>query len=145
MTGRDKRILALDLGARRIGVAVSDPGRSLAQPLCVLPRKNRDTDLRAIRDLALAQQAGIIVVGLPRQADDSLTPTGQAMLRFARRLQRMLGVPVETVDEWETTAEATQVLLEADVSRQGRRRVVDKLAASLILKRYLEHGGEKLR
>ena len=145
MPSRDKRILALDLGRRRIGVAVSDPAHTLAQPLCVIERKNRDHDLRAIRDLAREQQAGLIVVGLPRQADDSLTPAGQAMLRFARRLQRMLSLPVETVDEWETTVEATQVLLQADVSRQGRRRVVDKVAAGLILKRYLEHGGERLR
>ena len=144
MSGPDKRILALDLGARRIGVAVSDPGRILAQPLCVIQRRNRDRDLRAIAELARRHQAELIVVGLPRQADDSLGPAGQGMLRFARRLQRVLGIPVETVDEWETTVEATQVLLEADVSRRGRRRVVDKLAAGLILKRYLEQGGERL-
>ncbi len=144
MSGRDKRILALDLGSRRIGVAVSDPGRHLAQPLCVIQRRNRDSDLRAIGELVRKHQVGLLVVGLPRQADDSLTPAGQGMLRFARRLQRALGVPVETVDEWETTVEATRLLLEADVSRRGRRRVVDKLAASLILKRYLEQGGEAL-
>ena len=145
MSGPDKRILALDLGTRRIGVALSDPGRRLAQPLCVIQRRNRDADLRAIAELARRHEVGLIVVGLPRQADDSLSPTGQAMLRFARRLQRMLDMPVETVDEWETTVEADQVLLEADLSRRGRRRVVDKVAAGIILKRYLEQGGERLR
>lgn len=137
-----KRILALDLGARRIGVAVSDRSGTLAQPLCVLQRKNRDADIKAVGRLVREQEAGLLVVGLPRQADDSLTEMGRRMQSFGRRLGRVLEVPVEFVDEWETTVEAQEALLAADASRRKRRQVVDKVAAGLILRRYLDGRGE---
>lgn len=141
MADQAKPILALDLGQKRIGVAVSDPGRKLALPLTTIAHVNRDADLRAVAALAAEQGAGLIVLGLPRRTDDSEGPEAQKARRFGQRLQRFLGLPVVYVDEWETTAEVHQRLIAVDVSRDKRRQVVDKLAAALILERYLEGRG----
>lgn len=131
----------MDLGRKRIGVAVSDPERAIAQPLCVLERSGRDQDLAAIGRLAREQEATLIVLGLPRRSDDSLGPEANQALTFGKRLGRVLGLPVAWVDEWETTVEAQYLLISGGASRQKRRQVVDKLAAALILRRFLEGRG----
>ena len=135
------RILALDLGHKRIGVAVSDPGRAIAQPLCVIECAGRDQDVRAIGQLAAQQEATLIVLGLPRRSDDTIGPEAEKALAFAKRLTRVLGLPVALVDEWETTVEAQELLISGGASRARRRQVVDKLAAALILRRYLDGRG----
>ena len=132
------RILALDYGKSRIGVAISDETASIALPLCVLPQINRDKDLKAIRGLILEHEVALIVMGLPRRSESELGPAAEHIMRFGKRLERFCGLPLEFIDEFETTVEAEQVLLEADVSRQKRRQAVDKLAAQVILKRYLD-------
>lgn len=134
-------ILALDLGERRIGVAVSDPARRLALPLTTIAHVNRDVDLAAIAAMAAEQGAGLIVLGLPRRTDDTEGPEAAKVRRFGQRLQRFLGLPVAYVDEWETTVEVHQRLIAADVSRGKRMRLVDQLAAALILERYLQGRG----
>ncbi|MGD9124031.1 MAG: Holliday junction resolvase RuvX [Desulfarculaceae bacterium] len=138
-----ERILALDFGEKRIGVAVSDPGGTIAKPLCVLRRKNRDTDIKAISELVREQEAGRLVLGLPRKSASELGPLAERVLRLGKRLQRVLELPITYVDEFETTAEAEQALIAADMSRQRRRQVVDMLAASLILRRYLDGQGQE--
>lgn len=135
------RILALDVGHKRIGVAVSDLEGRLAQPLLVYTRKNRDQDAKALAKLAKEQQAGLLVVGLPRKSADELGPAAEKAMSLGKRVARLAGLPLEFVDEFETTAQAEQVLLAADASRGKRREVIDKLAACLILERYL--GGER--
>lgn len=135
------RVLALDLGHRRIGVAVSDAQRAIAQPLCVLERAGRDQDVAAIGRLAAQQQATLIVLGLPRRSDDTFGPEAEKALAMGKRLGRVLGLPVAYVDEWETTVEAQELLISGGASRQRRRQVVDKLAAALILRRFLEGRG----
>ncbi len=142
MSGQDpKRVLALDVGHKRIGVAVSDQARAIAQPLCVLERAGRDQDVAAIARLAAEQGAGLIVLGLPRRTDDSLGPEAAKVLSLGKRLQRVLGLPVAYVDEWETTVEAQELLITGGASRQRRRQVVDKLAAAIILRRFLDGRG----
>ncbi len=136
-------MLALDLGERRIGVALSDEGRTIAQPLTVLARAGRDKDVAAIAALAAEHRAGLIVLGLPRQADDSLAPMGEKALTLGRRLARVTGLAVAYVDEFETTVEAHAAMLEGNASRQKRRSAVDKLAAALILRRYLDGQGRE--
>lgn len=136
------RVLALDVGRRRIGLAVSDPARATAQPLAVIQRVNREADLAAVQAAAMAQQAVLIVVGLPLRLDGSAGPEAQRAQSFGRRLGRRLGLPVEFVDEALSTVEAQEVLLSADLGRAKRRRVVDKLAAAVILRRYLDGQGE---
>lgn len=137
-----KRILALDMGEKRIGVALSDAEARLASPLTVLPKRGRDANLRAIGQLASEHSVGLIVLGLPRISESELGSAGQAIQRFGTRLQKALDIPVAYVDEFETTVRAQEALLEADVSRAKRRDKVDKVAAALILEAYLAGGGE---
>jgi putative Holliday junction resolvase len=137
------RVLALDLGEKRIGVAVSDERRSIAMPLLVLARINRDKDVAAIAALAAEQEAVLLVIGLPRNADDSLAPMGARALTLGKRLARVIGIEVAFVDEFETTVEAHEAMLEGDASRATRRGAVDKLAAALILRRFLDGRGRE--
>ena len=134
----DRRILALDVGKVRIGVAISDAEETTASPLTVLERKGRDATVRAIGELAAKHRARLLVVGLPKNLDESLSPEGEAIFRLGKRLMRALGLKVVFVDEASTTVEATDALLDADMSRAKRREVVDKVAAALILQRYLD-------
>jgi putative Holliday junction resolvase len=136
--------MALDIGAKRIGVASGDSALGVALPKCVLPRQNRDADLKALKAMAQEDGIGLWVLGLPRQADDSLGEAAQKVMQFARRLGGASKIPTVFVDEWETTVEANNFLLSRDASRRRRRRTVDKLAAALILERYFKSGSLKL-
>ena len=142
---REIRILALDVGEKRIGLAVSDPLGITAQGLEVLTRKDRAADLNRL--LEVARQWGVqrVVVGLPRHMNGRLGSSAPQILELVEILQKTLGVEVVTWEERLTTAEAERVLIQADVSRRRRRQVVDQLAAVLILQNYLDyhqqHGG----
>ncbi len=131
-------VLALDVGAKRIGLAVSDPERRAARPLLVYERVNRDVDVAALGRIAAEQGATLLVVGLPAKLDGSLSPEGQRVVSLARRLERRLGLPLELVDEALSTVEVEQAMLEANLSRAKRRQVVDRAAAAEILRRWLE-------
>ncbi len=133
------RILALDVGEKRIGLAVSDPLGITAQGLEVLIRKNRDADLARLLEVAREFRVQQIVVGLPRHLDGRLGQAAPEILALAEALKEALGVEVVTWEERLTTVEAERVLLQADVSRRRRRQVVDQLAAVLILQNYLDH------
>jgi putative pre-16S rRNA nuclease len=133
------RILALDVGAKRIGLAVSDPLGITAQGLEVLTRKDPQTDLDRLMEVAREWRVQRIVVGLPRHMDGRLGSAAPAILGLVEKLQEALGVEVITWEERLTTVEAERVLLLADVSRRRRRQVVDQLAAVLILQNYLDH------
>ena len=139
-----KKIMGLDMGMKRIGVAISDDDQIMSHPLNVVQCKNRDHDILTLCQLAREYGVGRIVMGLSRRSDGSLSPTGEKTVRYAKRLERALGLPVVYVDESNTTVEADQVLDAAEVSRDKRRKVVDMLAASLILNRYLEGEREEL-
>ncbi len=132
-----KRILALDMGEKRIGVALSDAEAQLASPLTVLPKRGRDDNVRAIAALVTEHDVGLIVLGLPRKSEAELGPSGEAIQRFGKRLEKAVKVPVAFVDEFETTVRAQEALLEANVSRAKRRKKVDKVAAALILEAFL--------
>ncbi|MCX5889709.1 MAG: Holliday junction resolvase RuvX [Deltaproteobacteria bacterium] len=133
------RILALDVGTKRIGLAVSDPLGITAQGLEVLTRKDRAADLNRL--LEVARQWGVqrVVVGLPRHMDGRLGQAAPEILALVETLKEALGVEVVTWEERLTTAEAERVLIQADVSRRRRRQVIDQLAAVLILQNYLDH------
>jgi putative holliday junction resolvase len=133
------RILALDVGEKRIGLAVSDPLGITAQGLGVLHRKDLESDLARLVELARGYPVQEIVVGLPRHMDGRPGKATESILALAQALEAALGVKVVTWDERLTTVEAERVLLEADLSRKRRRQVVDQLAAVLILQGYLEH------
>jgi putative Holliday junction resolvase len=132
------RILALDVGTKRIGLAVSDPLGITAQGLGVLERKYWDRDLARLLEIARPYQVQEILVGLPRHMDGRPGEMAEEILALARALAEALGARVATWDERLSTVEAERVLIQADMSRKRRRRVVDKVAASIILQAYLD-------
>lgn len=132
------RIMALDLGDRRIGVAVSDELGWTAQGIGVVERHRDGRELEEIERLVREREVSEIVVGLPRNMDGSIGPRGEICIAFAEMLRGKLQLPVHLWDERLTTVAAERTLLEADVSRRKRRQVVDKLAATLILQHYLD-------
>ncbi len=132
------RVLGLDLGERRIGVALSDDLGLTAQGLTVLQRKGPKADVRAVCRLAAEHEVGTIVVGLPLTLRGARGPQAQGAEVFAEALRRRLAVPVELVDERFTTAQGERMLLQADVSRRRRKQVLDQVAAQLILQQYLD-------
>jgi putative Holliday junction resolvase len=132
------RVLGIDFGEKRLGLALSDESRTLASPLAVYERKDLQSDLRFLRDLILRYQITEIVLGLPLNMDGSLGPKAQQVLEFKRALEESLKLPVHTFDERFTTAEAERALLEANMSRRKRKVKRDALAAVLILQGYLQ-------
>jgi putative Holliday junction resolvase len=132
------RVLGIDLGARRIGVAVSDGLGLTAQPHATLARRGGVRDLEAIAAVVAAQGAVAVVLGLPLDPEGEEGAAARGARAFAERLRGVLSVPVELVDESFSTVEAEQVLLEADLSRARRRQVVDRVAAAVILQRWLD-------
>jgi putative Holliday junction resolvase len=132
------RVLGIDFGEKRLGLALSDESRTLASPLAVYERKDLQSDLRFLRDLILRYQITEIVLGLPLNMDGSLGPKAQQVLEFKRALEESLKLPVHTFDERFTTDEAERALLEANMSRRQRKAKRDALAAVLILQGYLQ-------
>jgi len=130
-------IIALDVGERRIGVAVSDPGESYALPLRTIERTRMHDDLQQILDVATEYGASTIVIGDPIALSGERGIAAQKMDEFAEVLGRAFAGTIERVDERMTTALVTRGLIEADVSRAKRKRVVDQLAAAAILDSFL--------
>lgn len=135
---QDRRVLALDWGTRRIGVAISDELGLTAQPLTTLPGHDWEQLINAVRDLCLQYDVGIIVVGIPLNMDGSAGPAAGRARALALRLHQELQLPVIEWDERLTSAAADRVLLAADTSRRRRKVVRDQLAAALILQSYLD-------
>ncbi|MCS7315322.1 MAG: Holliday junction resolvase RuvX [Bryobacterales bacterium] len=133
-----KRVLALDLSGRRIGLAVSDPLGIVAQGLPTLTRVHRAADLATLARLAAEYQVGRIVVGLPLLPSGEEGPEAAAVRRFARELARHTGLPVDLYDERYTTRQAERVLRAGGVKACDRKGLVDRLAAVLILQSYLD-------
>ena len=132
-------VLGLDLGARRIGLAVSDREASIAFPAGHLERKGRERDLRALRELAEERDVVRIVVGLPLHLDGRSGAGAEAARAFATDLGEATGLPVELMDERWTTREAERALREAPARRRrGRKQVIDAMAATLLLRTWLE-------
>jgi putative Holliday junction resolvase len=135
---RMSRIVGIDLGARRIGVAVSDALGLTAQPHATLARRGGVRDLEAIGAVVASQGAVAVVLGLPLDPEGAEGVAARSARVFADRLRAFLPVPVEMVDESFSTVEAEEVLLAADLSRARRRQVVDRVAAAVILQRWLD-------
>jgi len=130
-----KRIMALDAGDKRIGVAVSDPLGITAQGLKVL--ENSPQVFAEIAQLCKEYDVERVVVGLPKNMNNTLGPRADWSREFASKVADAVGLPVDMEDERLTTVAAERVMLDADLSRGKRRKVVDKMAAVLILQNYL--------
>jgi len=149
-------ILSIDYGQERIGLAIADATAKLAQPLSTLQRVNRNEDMRRLRELVREHVVNQIVVGLPLKLDGTRGEMAEEAERFARRIQKQLGVPVELVDERLTSWEAERLLeemqgrfLHAEKSggsvkrkKAAARATVDAVAAAVILKEYFERQGQ---
>lgn len=138
MSGKPVRILALDVGEKRIGVAISDPLGITAQGVCVIERQNRIRDLEALRRLIMERGVTSLLLGLPRNMNGSLGDKAREVQEFGKLLEQELGLPVEYQDERLSTRAVEGTLIAADVRRNKRRRVIDKLAAIYILQGYLD-------
>jgi len=132
------RTLALDLGEKRTGAAISDDLGITAQPVGVRERTGFKSDLAWVRELMARYDIERIVVGHPLNMDASRGERALASERFAGKLAREVGVAVTLWDERLTTAAAERALLEADVSRRKRKKVIDQMAAQLILSSWLD-------
>lgn len=133
-----RTILGIDPGSRRVGVAVSDAGGSIAFPLAVLERKDDDSYLDELADLARLREADEIVVGLPTRLDGTEGPEAVEAVRIAGILRNKLGLPVHMLDERFTTRIAQGALRANNVNSRKQKPMVDKVAATLLLQSYLD-------
>lgn len=131
------RILALDYGTKRIGVALSDELGWTAQPLETFERRTLDRDIAHIASLVKSREVGKVVLGLPLQLDGREGPAILAMREFSAKLEQGVPVPVVLWDERMTTKAAEDLLIAADVSRKKRKGAVDRVAAAILLQSYL--------
>ena len=129
------RVLGLDLGTVRVGVALSDPLGMTAQPLEVI---ERHTLIARVRELVAEHEVTRVIVGLPLQLDGKVGQAAQSAKAAAKELQAALSVPVQLWDERMTTAAAQRMLIGANVRRDKRKQTVDRVAAALILQSYLD-------
>jgi putative Holliday junction resolvase len=139
------RVLAVDPGSRRVGVAVSDPTGTIAQPLAAVPAEPAETLAERIAALAREQEATRLVVGLPRRMDGGQGPEAKAARSLAEELRRASGLPVTLVDERLTSVAAERALLAGGASRARRKQLSDQVAAALILQSYLDSSGPRER
>jgi putative holliday junction resolvase len=133
------RVLGLDVGARRIGVAVTDPLGITAQGLDTLERKNKRHDFEYLKRVIRAYDVREIVVGLPLRMSGAEGIQSEKMRLFAEELRKKSGLPVHLWDERLTSAEANRFLRETELSIEKRGKAVDRMAAVLILQGWMEH------
>jgi len=136
--GRVARVMGLDLGTRRIGVAMSDELGLTARGVCVVDRGGARRDLDRLRALARQYEAGRVVVGLPLGLSGEAGQAARDATAFAGRIGAALGLPVEMWDERLSTVAAERAMLEADLSRARRRKAIDAVAAAYMLQGYLD-------
>jgi putative Holliday junction resolvase len=134
------RVLGVDLGSKRIGLAISDEEEAFAFPAGILDSRGRKRDIDALRELIVEKQIGRAVLGLPIHMDGRRGPEAEKAIRFAADLSKAAEIPVDTLDERWTSREAERLLQPASGKRGAKRRkkgAVDEMAASIILRTYL--------
>lgn len=134
------RILALDFGSKRIGVAVSDETKTIAQPLEFIPAEPFADFLVRLKEILAEKEVDVVLLGLPRNMDGSYGPAAQKVQAFATALRTAITVPIKLWDERLTTSQADRILIQGNVRREKRKEKVDKLAAAILLQSYLDGG-----
>jgi putative Holliday junction resolvase len=132
------RILAIDHGSKRIGIAVSDELKMIAQPLEFIPAQPFAAFLTRLNELINDKEVESILVGLPRNMDGSYGPAAQKVQDFVESLKGAVGVPIKTWDERLTSAQANRVMIQGNVRRDKRKEKVDAMAAAILLQSYLD-------
>jgi putative Holliday junction resolvase len=135
--------MGLDIGSHTVGIAISDELGITAQGLKTIRRKSMEKDLTEIKTIISVFEIEKIVAGLPKKMDGTLGEGAQKVLQWIEAFKKRIDLPVITWDERLTTVEASRILLEADLSRKKRKRVIDKLAAALILQGYLDYSRKR--
>jgi len=131
------RIMGIDYGTKRIGIAISDPSGTMAHPLDTVAVKANGSHIEDIRALAAEYEITLLVVGLPYNMDGSIGPNGEKVIAWSKELESSLCLPVVLWDERLTTSEAHDFLIHLKVKGKQRKNIVDKIAASIILNDYL--------
>lgn len=140
------RIMGLDFGSKTVGVAISDPLLITAQGIEIIRRKDENKlrqTLARIEELIVEYEVSEIVLGLPKNMNDTLGERAELSLEFKDKLERRTGLPVVMWDERLTTVSADKVMMEAGIRREHRKEYVDKIAAVFILQGYLDYRGSK--
>ncbi|MBC2579012.1 Holliday junction resolvase RuvX [Clostridium sp. DJ247] len=132
------RILGLDIGDKTIGVAVSDPLGFTAQGITTIRRKNVKQDIDELKKICSEYSVESIVAGLPKNMNGTLGPQSEKVLDFCKLIEENIQLPIKMWDERLTTVAAHKAMLEADLSRSKRKKIVDKMAAIYILQGYLD-------
>jgi putative holliday junction resolvase len=132
------RILAIDYGTKRMGIALSDESKSIAQPFEMIPAQPFARFLARLKELIREKEVELLLVGLPRNMDGSYGPAALKVQEFVAVLQETIGVPIRTWDERLTSAQAARLLISADVRRETRKEKVDKMAAAILLQSFLD-------
>ncbi|WP_119459525.1 Holliday junction resolvase RuvX [Rhodospirillaceae bacterium SYSU D60014] len=135
---RGGRLLGLDVGAKTIGLAISDPGLTVASPVETIRRGKFTADAERLRAQIAERGVGGLIIGLPVNMDGSEGPRCQSVRQFARNLLERVDLPLAFWDERLSTAAVTRTMLEADLSRKRRAEIVDKMAAAYILQGALD-------
>lgn len=133
-----KRIMGLDLGDKTIGVAISDPLFLTAQGLKTIKRENIKKDIKEIENIIMEYNITKIIIGFPKNMDNTVGPQGEKVLDFVGKLKNKVDMEIILEDERLTTIAAERMLIDGDVSRKKRKKVIDKVAATYILQTYLD-------
>ncbi|HHW70601.1 MAG TPA: Holliday junction resolvase RuvX [Clostridiales bacterium] len=137
------RILALDVGDRYVGVAVSDPLGITAQAVKTFERHNQRSDIDELNLLIQKYKPRKVVIGLPKNMNGTVGPQAEKILKFGASIEKHIGIEVVYWDERLTTVSADKAMLEGDLSRKKRKQIVDKIAAVFILQGYLDYENNK--
>jgi putative Holliday junction resolvase len=134
------RVLAIDHGTKRMGIALSDPSGVIAQPLEFIPAEPFAQFLERLKQLLREKEVELMIVGMPRNMDGSYGPAAAKVQEFVAVLKENIIIPIRTWDERLTSAQANRFLIEANVRRQDRKEKVDKAAAAILLQSFLDSG-----
>jgi len=132
------RILSLDHGTRRIGVALSDELKLIASPLEFIPAEPFAEFLKRLKQIISEKEIELIIIGMPRNMDGSYGPAATKVREFIGALQEAITIPIKTLDERLTTVQAQRFLIQGNVRRNQRKEKVDKTAAAILLQSYLD-------
>jgi putative holliday junction resolvase len=132
------RILGIDHGTKRIGLAISDELGVIAQPLEFVPAEPFDKFLARLKEIIREKEVELLLVGMPRNMDGSYGPAALKVQEFVAVLNETLGIPIKMWDERLTSAQANRFLIQANVRREKRKEKVDKTAAAILLQSYLD-------
>jgi len=132
------RVLGLDIGDKTIGIAISDPLGYTAQGITTILRKSETMDIEELEIICRKYSVDTIVSGLPKNMNNSLGPQGEKVIKFCEIIKQNIQIPIIMWDERLTTVAANKAMLEANLSRAKRKKIVDKVAATYILQGYLD-------